>query len=170
MRAAHEFPRDSRAPQAYVNAGQQWQLAGKLDAAIADYDAALKARPREAWSLYGRAIAEKRVGKTDAADADRKAALAINPDVGKQRARLEDLLATLPPSYLEATSVPDMVDDLRLVGYDEPMGLGDLSEDTPGVLPNQPGAAAAWIAFSELCEVMTHAHCCSRSSATPTGR
>lgn len=29
--------------------------------------------------------------------------------------RADDLLATLPPSYLEATSVPDMVDDLRLL-------------------------------------------------------
>ncbi len=29
--------------------------------------------------------------------------------------RAEDVLATLPPSYLEATSVPDMVDDIRLL-------------------------------------------------------
>lgn len=29
--------------------------------------------------------------------------------------RVEELLATLPPSYLEATAVPDMVDDLRLL-------------------------------------------------------
>ena len=31
------------------------------------------------------------------------------------------------------------------------------------------GSAAAWIALSEVLDVMTHAHCCSRSSATPTG-
>jgi len=29
--------------------------------------------------------------------------------------RAEDVLATLPPSYLEATSVPDMVDDVRIL-------------------------------------------------------
>jgi [protein-PII] uridylyltransferase len=29
--------------------------------------------------------------------------------------RAEDLLATMPPSYLEATAVPDVVDDLRLL-------------------------------------------------------
>ena len=45
MRAAHEFPRDSRAPQAYVNAGQQWQLAGKLDAAAEAYDALITRYP-----------------------------------------------------------------------------------------------------------------------------
>lgn len=45
LRAAHEFPRDPRAPQAYVNAGQQWQLAGALDAAAEAYDALIAKHP-----------------------------------------------------------------------------------------------------------------------------
>lgn len=45
LRAAHEFPRDPRAAQAYVNAGQQWQLAGKLDAAADAYDALITKYP-----------------------------------------------------------------------------------------------------------------------------
>ncbi len=45
LRAAIEFPRDARAPQAYVNAGQQWQLAGKLDAAADSYEALVTTYP-----------------------------------------------------------------------------------------------------------------------------
>jgi len=45
LRAAHEFPRDPRAAQAYVNAGQQWQLAGKLDAAAEAYDTLITKHP-----------------------------------------------------------------------------------------------------------------------------
>jgi TolA-binding protein len=53
MRAAHEFPRDPRAPQAYVNAGQQWQLAGKLDAAAESYDALIAKFPGSAEGAVG---------------------------------------------------------------------------------------------------------------------
>jgi tetratricopeptide (TPR) repeat protein len=73
---------------AYLDSRALVQLRlGKLDVALVDYDAAVKANPRNAWSLYTRAIAERCAGKIDAADADRKAALAINPNVAKRAAR-----------------------------------------------------------------------------------
>ena len=73
---------------AYLDSRALVQLRlGRLDAALGDYDAAVKANPRNAWSLYTRSIAERRAGKTEAADADRKAALAINPSVANRAAR-----------------------------------------------------------------------------------
>jgi TolA-binding protein len=53
LRAAHEFPRDPRAAQAYVNAGQQWQLAGKLDAAAEAYDTLITKHPGSAEGALG---------------------------------------------------------------------------------------------------------------------
>jgi TolA-binding protein len=38
LKAAREFPRDERAPKAYFNAGQQWQLAGRLEPAAEAYN------------------------------------------------------------------------------------------------------------------------------------
>jgi tetratricopeptide (TPR) repeat protein len=35
---------------------------GKLDEAIADYDAAIKLQPKQAWSLYGRGLAKQKKG------------------------------------------------------------------------------------------------------------
>jgi cellulose synthase operon protein C len=45
MRAAHEFPRDPRAPQAYYNAGQQWQQAGKIELAGRAFDELIDRHP-----------------------------------------------------------------------------------------------------------------------------
>ena len=59
----------------------------ELERALADYDAAVAVAPRNAWALYLRGIALARAGKADAAAADRKAALAINPGVAKRAAR-----------------------------------------------------------------------------------
>jgi tetratricopeptide (TPR) repeat protein len=50
----------------------------RLDAAIEDYDAALKLSPRAAWSLYGRGLARLRSGAVDAGNADIAAAKAIH--------------------------------------------------------------------------------------------
>ena len=47
-------------------------------AAIADYDAALRAPPKLAWSLYGRGLAKKRLGQTAEGEADIQAAVALS--------------------------------------------------------------------------------------------
>ncbi|THD56437.1 aspartyl protease family protein [Phenylobacterium sp.] len=52
---------------------------GRLDEAIAQYSAALKAQPRLAMALYGRGVAELKKGDKAAGDADIAAAVAIAP-------------------------------------------------------------------------------------------
>jgi membrane associated rhomboid family serine protease/tetratricopeptide (TPR) repeat protein len=54
----------------------------KYDEAIAAYDSALSIRPATATSLYGRGIARRRNGDVVAGDADIKAALAADADIG----------------------------------------------------------------------------------------
>jgi tetratricopeptide (TPR) repeat protein len=54
---------------------------GRVDDAISVYDAALAKRPKQSASLYGRGLAQLKKGNTGAADQDRKAALAVDPDV-----------------------------------------------------------------------------------------
>jgi TolA-binding protein len=38
LKAAHEFPHEERAPKAYYNAGQEWQLAGRIEPAADAYN------------------------------------------------------------------------------------------------------------------------------------
>jgi tetratricopeptide (TPR) repeat protein len=52
--------------------------------AIADYDASLKLRPKNAWSLYGRGIAKLRENKTAEGHADVSQAVAIAPNIAEQ--------------------------------------------------------------------------------------
>jgi tetratricopeptide (TPR) repeat protein len=54
---------------------------GEYDKSMADYDASLKINPKNAWSLYGRAIDELRKGKTPAGEADIAQAMAVWPQV-----------------------------------------------------------------------------------------
>jgi tetratricopeptide (TPR) repeat protein len=54
---------------------------GDYQKSIADYDAALGLRARDAWALYGRGVDEKRLGRNPAADADMAAASVIWPAV-----------------------------------------------------------------------------------------
>ncbi len=54
---------------------------GDYEKSIADYDTSLALQPKDAWALYGRGAAEKRLGKTAAAEADMAAATAIWPGV-----------------------------------------------------------------------------------------
>jgi tetratricopeptide (TPR) repeat protein/predicted aspartyl protease len=56
------------------------------DHAIEDYDAALQANPKMAWSLYGRGLARRHKGLNAEAEADLKAAAALQPDIA-ERAR-----------------------------------------------------------------------------------
>jgi len=55
---------------------------GNLDASIADYDAALKANPQLASSLYGRGLAKNKK-QPHGGDSDLAAAAAIQPDIAK---------------------------------------------------------------------------------------
>ncbi|HBQ18621.1 MAG TPA: hypothetical protein DEF51_48345 [Myxococcales bacterium] len=56
LRAAREFPRDDRAPQAYFNAGLEYQAAGNLGGASSAYDQLIQTHPgteigaRGAWN------------------------------------------------------------------------------------------------------------------------
>jgi tetratricopeptide (TPR) repeat protein/predicted aspartyl protease len=52
---------------------------GQNDAAIDDYDNALRRRPKTDWSLYGRGLAKQRKGQKAEGDADIAAALALTP-------------------------------------------------------------------------------------------
>jgi TolA-binding protein len=45
LRAAREFPADPRSPKAYFNAGQQWQLAGRLEASAEAYNTLVAQHP-----------------------------------------------------------------------------------------------------------------------------
>lgn len=60
---------------------------GEPDKAIADYDRVLAGQPRNAWSLYMRSLVLQRTGKVARADADRAAALAIDPHVADRARR-----------------------------------------------------------------------------------
>ena len=61
---------------------------GQYDQAIADYTVALKDNPRQAWSLYGRGLAELRKGDKAQGDADIKAAAAIAPNLPERAKKL----------------------------------------------------------------------------------
>jgi tetratricopeptide (TPR) repeat protein len=60
---------------------------GRLDEALADYDAALKANPRLADSLYGRGLAKRKKGDHAGGDADIAAARAIQADIADEFAK-----------------------------------------------------------------------------------
>jgi tetratricopeptide (TPR) repeat protein len=59
----------------------------RLEAAIDDYDAALKLNPKGAWSLYGRGLARLRSGAREAGLADLDAAKAIDGSVESEASR-----------------------------------------------------------------------------------
>ena len=61
--------------------------AGRTDAAIADYDAALRIDPEFAAALYGRGRAKIRSGETASGEADVAAAKAVRSDIGEEFAR-----------------------------------------------------------------------------------
>jgi len=54
---------------------------GELDAAIADFTAALAINTKLADSFYGRGVARRKQGDIDGARADIEAAKAISPDI-----------------------------------------------------------------------------------------
>lgn len=54
---------------------------GDYQKSIADYDVSLGLGPKDPWALFGRAVAEKRLGKTAAAEADVAAAKDLWPAI-----------------------------------------------------------------------------------------
>jgi len=60
---------------------------GEYDKSIADYDASLKANPKNAWSLYGRGIDELRTLKTPEGKADIAQAASLSPQVAEEYTR-----------------------------------------------------------------------------------
>lgn len=61
---------------------------GKLDEAIAQYTAAIKAQPRAAQALYGRGLTELKKGQKAEGDADIAAASALAPAIAAQFKRI----------------------------------------------------------------------------------
>jgi tetratricopeptide (TPR) repeat protein len=61
---------------------------GRLDEAISQYAAAIKAQPRAASAFYGRGLAELKKGDKAAGDADLAAAVAIAPSAGEPYKRM----------------------------------------------------------------------------------
>ena len=60
---------------------------GNYDRAIADYDAALRLQPKNAWSLYGRGLAKQHKGNAAAGESDIAAATALQPKIAEEAAR-----------------------------------------------------------------------------------
>jgi tetratricopeptide (TPR) repeat protein len=71
--------RRDRTSEVMTNRGLVLLRLGRLDDAIAQYAAAIKAQPRAAAALYGRGLAELKKGQKTEGDADLAAALAIAP-------------------------------------------------------------------------------------------
>jgi tetratricopeptide (TPR) repeat protein len=57
---------------------------GDYPRAIADYDEALAANGKIAWSLYGRGIAKLRLGQKDGGEADIAKAREVRPDLPEE--------------------------------------------------------------------------------------
>jgi tetratricopeptide (TPR) repeat protein len=57
---------------------------GRLEDAIADYDAALTLQPKLAFSLYGRGVAKLRAGRKAEGQADIDAARSLTPAIEEQ--------------------------------------------------------------------------------------
>ena len=56
----------------------------QLDPALADFDTALRAEPKNAFSLYGRGIAKRLRGDAAGANGDIAAAKQISPDIAEE--------------------------------------------------------------------------------------
>ena len=72
----------------YVNSrGLVYLRLDRLDDAIADYDTALRLKPKLAGSLYGRGLAKQRKGDQAGGEADIAAAKAIKADIAEEFAK-----------------------------------------------------------------------------------
>lgn len=76
------FSADAREVRGFIHL-----KAGRLDAAIADYDVAIELNPKRAAAFYGRGLARQRKGDAAGGAADIAAARAIKADIAEQMAR-----------------------------------------------------------------------------------
>lgn len=74
---------DAESANAFDSKGFVLLRLKRFKESISSYDTALKLREGGAWSLYGRGIAKRRIGKVKEGDADIKAALQAEPGVGE---------------------------------------------------------------------------------------
>ena len=70
-------------PNTLDSRGLVYLKSGKFDAAIADYDGALKENPKMSGSLYGRGIAKQKKGDNAGAATDISAAKELRPNVAE---------------------------------------------------------------------------------------
>ncbi|PYN13759.1 MAG: hypothetical protein DME05_17660, partial [Candidatus Rokuibacteriota bacterium] len=70
-----------KSAEALDSRGLTYLKLGRLDRAIADYDAALHLDRKYAHALYGRGLAKRKTGDHSGAEADIAAARAISPRV-----------------------------------------------------------------------------------------
>ena len=64
-----------------MHRGNVYVVLGQWDKAIADYNAALQLKPKDAWSLYGRGFAKTKQGDAAGGAADIAAAKAIDSSI-----------------------------------------------------------------------------------------
>jgi len=75
--------------------GDDFNIKGEFDRAIADYDAALKVEPGHAEALYGRGMAWRAKGDRRRALSDFDAALKLKPDFEAARANRKSLFSEI---------------------------------------------------------------------------
>jgi tetratricopeptide (TPR) repeat protein len=79
--------RGERVSAVMENRGLVLLRLGRVDEAIKQYDAAIRAQPKAAWALYGRGLAELKKGQKAEGEADIRAATAIAPNLPQDAKR-----------------------------------------------------------------------------------
>jgi Flp pilus assembly protein TadD len=79
-----------------VDRGVVRYLIDQIGEAVADYDEALRLRPRDARTYYNRAGAYRRQGRIDQAIADYRQVLKLDPALVQARSKLQELGAPPP--------------------------------------------------------------------------
>ena len=85
--ATGRFSRDTTTPRPVDSRGLVHLKMGQVDAAIADYEFALRADPKLASALFGRGLAKLRKGDLSGSEADVAAAKTIQAGIGDHCAR-----------------------------------------------------------------------------------
>jgi len=78
---------DPNSQYAYDSRAFAYLKLGMLDAAIADYNVALRLEPGRPYSLFGRGIARQRKGDKAGGEADMAAAKAKTPGIAEEFAQ-----------------------------------------------------------------------------------
>lgn len=79
--------RQQAAPAILALRGLAWLRVGQPGKALKDFDTALRQAPTDAWSLYGRGVAQISMGHNEAGRKDMAAAEARQPDVAERAQR-----------------------------------------------------------------------------------